>query len=260
MTGVMTELILRECMEKAQAKSSLAKPKIDNNVKIELSKEHLKELRKTLTIDEGNDKITAWSDVVGRFLCKYYPLSHAGKYDVTRDDEDEGPDYIEFIIWLNSKCKDHKSMDGTTKTALWNYWLKEEGNAKLMDNIELSDEEWEESDYRNPRNTDTDSFFKPYLDAQEKDNIYEIEKGNERNQKYRGGNISKVNDIVLNNAPDSDNIKDEQLNERVCKAKKFEVIKYSLGPNEEYIAINTCECNAWKRNEYSVSHIYQEIF
>ncbi|GJT43593.1 hypothetical protein Tco_0952308 [Tanacetum coccineum] len=45
MTGVMTELILRECMEKAQAESSLAKPKIDNNVKIKLSKEHLKELQ-----------------------------------------------------------------------------------------------------------------------------------------------------------------------------------------------------------------------
>ncbi|GJV49634.1 retrovirus-related pol polyprotein from transposon TNT 1-94 [Tanacetum coccineum] len=45
MTGVMTKLILRECMEKAQAESGLAKPKIDNNVKIELSKENLKELR-----------------------------------------------------------------------------------------------------------------------------------------------------------------------------------------------------------------------
>ncbi|GJY17216.1 hypothetical protein Tco_0388707 [Tanacetum coccineum] len=47
MTGIMTELILRECMEKAQADydSSLTKPKIDVNVKIKLSKEHLKELR-----------------------------------------------------------------------------------------------------------------------------------------------------------------------------------------------------------------------
>ncbi|GJW11484.1 hypothetical protein Tco_1577311 [Tanacetum coccineum] len=151
-------------------------------------------------------------------------------------------------------------MDGTTKTALWHYWFKEDGNNELMDNIESSDEKWEESDYRNPRNTDTDLFFKTYLDAQEKDNTYEIAKGNERNQKYHGGNISKVNDIGLNNAPDSDNIKDEQLNDRVCKAEKFEVIKYSLGPNEEYIAINTSECRAWTRNEYSVSQIYQEIF
>ncbi|GJZ96775.1 hypothetical protein Tco_0669109 [Tanacetum coccineum] len=44
MTGIMTELILRECMEKAQD-SSLAKPNIDINAKIKLSKEHLKELR-----------------------------------------------------------------------------------------------------------------------------------------------------------------------------------------------------------------------
>ncbi|GKD49659.1 hypothetical protein Tco_1278635 [Tanacetum coccineum] len=30
---------------------------------------------------------------------------------------------------------------------------------------------------------------------------------------------------------------DEQPNKRWCKAKKFEAIQYSLGPNEEYIAI-----------------------
>ncbi|GKC95709.1 hypothetical protein Tco_1161151 [Tanacetum coccineum] len=281
MKGVMTELILRECVEKAQAESSLAKPNINKNVKIKLSKEHLKELRNnaysrseeedvvdhiakvleildsiktpnmdtdrlrvhvfpfSLTgaarewwINEGNDKITAWSEVVGRFFCKYYPLSRAGKYDVTRDDEDEGPDYFEFVTWLNSKFKDHRRMDGMTKSALWHYWVKGEGNNELMDDIESSDEELKESDYGNPRNTDTDLFFKPYLDAQEKDNIYEIEKGSERNQKYRGGNISKVNNIILNNSPHSDNIKDEQLNERGCRAEKFEVIKYSLGPTK----------------------------
>ncbi|GKC21639.1 hypothetical protein Tco_1023789 [Tanacetum coccineum] len=178
-------------MEKAQAKSSLAKPKINNNVKTELSKEHLKKLRNNAysgteeedvvdhiaKINEGSDKITTWSEVVGRFFY--------------------------------------------------------EGNNELMDDTESSDEELKKSDCGNPRNSDADLFFKPYLDAQEKDNIYEIEKGSKHNQKYRGGNISKVNDIVLNNALDSDNIKDEQPNERVCRAKKFEVIKYSLGPNEE---------------------------
>ncbi|GJZ00740.1 hypothetical protein Tco_0518169 [Tanacetum coccineum] len=110
-------------------------------------------------------------------------------------------------------------MDGMTKSALWHYWVRGEGNNELMDDIESSDEELKDSDH---------------------------------------GNL--VNDIILNNAPHSDNIKDEKLNERVCKAEKFEVIKYSLGPNEEHITVNTCECNAWKRNEDSVSHIYQEIF
>ncbi|GKB02324.1 hypothetical protein Tco_0830413 [Tanacetum coccineum] len=156
--------------------------------------------------------------------------------------------------------QNHKIMDGMTKNALWHYWLKEEEDKELIDDAESSDEELKESDYGNPGNTDANSFFKPYLDAQEKDNNYNIEKRSEHNQMNRRGNINKVNNIVLNNTPDSDDIKDEQLNEMVCKAEKFEVIKYSLGPDEEYIAINTCECNAWTRNEYSVSHIYQEIF
>ncbi|GJV50371.1 hypothetical protein Tco_1440583 [Tanacetum coccineum] len=213
MTGVMPELILRECMEKSQAELSLAKLKINNSVKIELSKEHLMELQNnaynrteeedvvehiakvleildlikipnvdtdrllmhifpfSLTdatqkwwIDKGNDKIATWSELVGKFFYKYYPLSRAGKYDVTRDDEDEGPNYLEFIIWLNSKCKDQKSMDGVTKSALWNYWLKEEEDNELMDDVESTNNEWEESYYGNPPNTDTNSFFKPYLD------------------------------------------------------------------------------------------------
>ncbi|GKA54812.1 hypothetical protein Tco_0753761 [Tanacetum coccineum] len=292
MTGVMTELILRECMEKAPAKSSFAKPTVDDNVKIELITEYLMELQNnayngseeedvidhiakvleildsikikipnvdtdllhvhvfpfSLTgaaqkwwINEGRDKITTWSKIVGRFFCKYYPVSHAGKYNIIEDDEKDGPDYLEVIIWLISKCKGHKCMDGTTKTALLHNWLKEEGNNELMDDIESTDEEWEESDFGNHPNTNTNSFFKPYLDAQEKN---DIEKGDERSQKKYKGNTSKLENIILNKAPHSINIKDEQLSERVCKAEKFKVIKYSLGPNEEYIAINNCECNA----------------
>ncbi|GKB84924.1 hypothetical protein Tco_0957196 [Tanacetum coccineum] len=211
MTGVMTELILRECMEKTQAESSLVKPKINNNVKIELSKEHLKELQNyAFSISEEEDvvdhiakvleildliKILMWTpiDYACMFFLSRLPVLHknASKYDVTRDDEDEGHDYFKFVTWLNSKFKDHRRMDGMTKSALWHYWVKGEGNNELMDDIESSDEELEESDYGNPRNTDTDSFFKPYLDTQEKDNIYEIEKGNIRNQKYSGATLSR---------------------------------------------------------------------
>ncbi|GJT66495.1 hypothetical protein Tco_1017975 [Tanacetum coccineum] len=44
-TRIITELILKECMEKAQAESSLAKPNIDDVTNIELSKEFLMELQ-----------------------------------------------------------------------------------------------------------------------------------------------------------------------------------------------------------------------
>ncbi|GJX63110.1 hypothetical protein Tco_0296010 [Tanacetum coccineum] len=120
-----------------------------------------------------------------------------------------------------------------------------------MNDIVSSDEEWEESDYGNLPNITTDSFFKPYLNAQEKDDIKE----DERSQKKRKGNNN-----IINKAPKSNNQNNEQPSKRVCKAKKFEAIKYSLGPNEEYIVIRSYEYNAWERNKDSVSHIYQDIF
>ncbi|GKB75515.1 hypothetical protein Tco_0942410 [Tanacetum coccineum] len=119
-----------------------------------------------------------------------------------------------------------------------------------MNDIVSSDEEWDESDFGNPPNTTTDSFFKHNY-AQEKD---DNEKEDEQSQKKRIGNNN-----ILNKVPKSDNQNNEQPSKRVCKAEKFEAIKYSLGPNVEYIAITSCEYNAWERNEDSVSHIYQDI-
>ncbi|GJR18444.1 hypothetical protein Tco_0966971 [Tanacetum coccineum] len=97
-----------------------------------------------------------------------------------------------------------------------------------MDNNILSNKEWKESDYGNLLNTTTDSFFKAYDERN-------IKEGNELRQMKRK----------------RDNKIDEQPIKRVCKAEKFEVIKYSLGPNEEYIAIRRCEYNTWERNEES---------
>ncbi|GJU70598.1 hypothetical protein Tco_1256857 [Tanacetum coccineum] len=91
--------------------------------------------------------------------------------------------------------------------------------------LSLADE-WKKSDYGNPLNTATDSFFKAHDE-------HDIEEGNALRQMKRK----------------EDNKNDEQPNKKVCKAEKFEAIKYSLGPNEEYKAIRRCEYNTWKRNE-----------
>ncbi|GJR78927.1 hypothetical protein Tco_0149712 [Tanacetum coccineum] len=96
----------------------------------------------------------------------------------------------------------------------------------------LSNNEWEEYNYVNPRNTAIDSFFKAYDE-------HDIEEGNELRQMTRK----------------DDNKNDEQPNKKVCKTEKFEAIKYSLGPNEEYIAIKRCEYNAWERNEDSMTSL-----
>ncbi|GJV61883.1 hypothetical protein Tco_1467983 [Tanacetum coccineum] len=44
------------------------------------------------------------------------------------------------------------------------------------------------------------------------------------------------------------------------KSKKFEVIKYSLGPKEEYVAIKEYEYDIWLQTEENVSRVYEEIF
>ncbi|GKB24127.1 hypothetical protein Tco_0863528 [Tanacetum coccineum] len=106
-----------------------------------------------------------------------------------------------------------------------------------MDDSILNNNEWKKSDYGNPLNTAIDSFFKAYDE-------HDIEEGNKLRQMKRK----------------EDNKNDEKPNKRVCKAEKFEAIKYSLGPNEEYISIRRYEYNAWEGNKDSMSRIYKENF
>ncbi|GKC23943.1 reverse transcriptase domain-containing protein [Tanacetum coccineum] len=110
-------------------------------------------------------------------------------------------------------------------------------NKRYVDNNTSSNNEWKESKNENPSNTAIDSFFKAY-------DVRNIEKENEQGQTKRKDN----------------NNDDKQPNKKRCKAEKFEAIQYSLGPNEEYIAIRSYEYDIWERNKNNLSIIYQDIF
>ncbi|GKC60522.1 putative nucleotidyltransferase, ribonuclease H [Tanacetum coccineum] len=103
-------------------------------------------------------------------------------------------------------------------------------NKRYVDNNISCNNEWKESKYKNPPNVATDSFFKAY-------DVRDIEKENGQGQIKRKDN-------------DKD---DKRPHKKVCKTEKFEAIKYSLGPNEEYLAIRRCEYDFWERNEDSIS-------
>nr|GEW62554.1 hypothetical protein [Tanacetum cinerariifolium] len=178
----MIELILRECIEKAQAESNLAKPETDNDMKIELSEEFLMKLRSNAyckTYDEDvadhNAKVLEILDLiktpnvdiyhlcmkeelVENFFCKFYPLSRDGEDKVVRNDDNSGHDPFEIITRVNSKFKYHKKADEGTKKSLLYSWIDGSWNKEPMDDIISSDEEWEDSDYGNPSDMDTDSF------------------------------------------------------------------------------------------------------
>ncbi|GKE21501.1 hypothetical protein Tco_1433013 [Tanacetum coccineum] len=127
--------------------------------------------------------------------------------------------------------------DEMTQKVIFHSWMNGDWNKRYVDNGISSNNELKESKYENPPNTATDSFFKAY-------EARDIEKQCQTKRKY-------------SNTSNSIN---EQPNKRRCKAEKFEAIQYSLGPNEEYIAIRSYEYDIWERNEDNMSNIYQDIF
>ncbi|GJZ37257.1 hypothetical protein Tco_0583448 [Tanacetum coccineum] len=117
-------------------------------------------------IDEWDGKITDWGILVGRFFYSR---------------------------------QDDMRIDQMTKSALCHSWIYGWGNNESSDGIVSSDDEWEEYEYGNPPNTTTNSFFKPYMKTQEKNNIKRDYERSQTKRKY-------------NNTSNSNN---EQPNERV---------------------------------------------
>ncbi|GJR24092.1 ribonuclease H-like domain-containing protein [Tanacetum coccineum] len=144
-----------------------------------------------------------------------------------------GIDPLEFISRVNSSFDKHMKIDGRTKKVLFHAWMNGSWNKRRMNDSILSS-----------NNTTTNSFFKPYLITREKGNTEKEDEQSQTKRKYCNASESI----------------DEQPNKRMCKAEKFEAIQYSLGPNEEYIAIRRCEYDIWERNEENMSKIYQDIF
>ncbi|GJR37930.1 hypothetical protein Tco_1213614 [Tanacetum coccineum] len=193
-------------------------------------------------INEWNGNISTWEELVKNFFKIFYSLSCASNYDKMCNDDEEGRDPLEFIPWRNSKFKDHKEVDETTKRALLYTWIEIGKDEGLLNDEVSSDEEWEEHEYGNPPNG---SFPKPY---------FEIDKNKNNMDAYNSSGTD------LSGAPQFENINNEQPNEGICRVDKFEVIKYTIGDNKEFLAICTRECDSWARTVNGVSSIYHDIF
>ncbi|GKD57208.1 hypothetical protein Tco_1290595 [Tanacetum coccineum] len=168
-----------------------------------------------------------------RFFCKYFPLSRNGKNYIENYYNRDGLGYYELMACIDSK-HDDKRIDRMTESALGHAWVYRWGINDFEDDTVSSDEEWEEQEYGNPHN---DSFPKPYLNT---NNVRDKSYHNENN-----GDTNKSGDMVLSGAPYFEELTNRQLNEKVCKVEKFEVLKYSVGDIEEFLAICTRECNSW---------------
>nr|GEY18335.1 hypothetical protein [Tanacetum cinerariifolium] len=233
----MTKLVLNECMEKAQTKSNLSITITNNNMNIKLIKEFLTKLQNNAYHEMLNEdvvdhiaKVLEMLDLINipgmdshQLQMKVFPFSLADDARQWWINKGEG----KIIAWeeLVEHFFYHKRVDGRTKKVLFHSWLNGSWNIRQMDDIILCS-----------NGTTTNTFFKPYMKTRGKNN------GEKENEQCQMKRKSDGKNLEANNT--SNAINDEQPYKKMCNVEKFEAVKYSLRPNEEYIAIRRCENNA----------------
>ncbi|GJZ02136.1 hypothetical protein Tco_0520097 [Tanacetum coccineum] len=158
------------------------------------------------------DTATTWNELSEKFFLKYYPLSYTCNSKIP-DELDNRTDYLEFLNWLGSKFKNHWNMDRNTKNGLWDFYVKEGNDKGSISDTEPSKDKCDKSFNKYQKNSCSDSFFKPYLDAQEGNGIYNFE---ESNQYFPQIPIPAECDIRDPN--------------ELCKFEEFMVVRYSIPP------------------------------
>ncbi|GJX79686.1 hypothetical protein Tco_0327835 [Tanacetum coccineum] len=139
--------------------------------------------------------------------------------------------------------------------------------------------ESEDFEHANHMEADVNSNYNPYLDISRIFNNAGM--NNDKNIQDKPELIGDDDDdvgyledyLTKKDPPHYVNEEEERSNERRCKllgvpyvkpptskTEKFEVVKYSFGPTEEYVAITEYEYDIWVRTEENVYHLYQDIF
>ncbi|GJV80535.1 hypothetical protein Tco_1516405 [Tanacetum coccineum] len=181
--------------------------------------------------NEINETTITWTRLNDKFFHKYYPFSHTCNSKIP-DDLDNGTNYFEFMYWVASKFDNYSEIDKNTKNGLWEIYVNEHTKGMIGDLGE----------YKEPcKRTCSDTFYKPYLDAQEAKDIYGV-----INREYSPIPIPAHLDI------DNPN--------KLCRTKEFTVVRHSIGNDEEYITVGPSKINNVERTPGSMSCIYHELF
>ncbi|GJX57306.1 hypothetical protein Tco_0287203 [Tanacetum coccineum] len=134
-------------------------------------------------------------------------------------------------------------MDENTKNGLCNFYVNEYNTKGSISNTEPSKDECDEPYKKSKRKSCSDSFFKPYLDTQEGNEIYNFEESNQHFPQipvHAEVNFGNPNEL--------------------CKFEEFTIIRYLIGVNEEFITLSPGNYNAWEKTHGSISSIYHDLF
>ncbi|GJR09242.1 retrovirus-related pol polyprotein from transposon TNT 1-94 [Tanacetum coccineum] len=131
-----------------------------------------------------------------------------------------------------AKFDNYWEIDKDTKNGLWEFYVNERANGTIGDLDE----------HKEPcKRTCSDTFYKPYLDAQEAKDIYEV-----INREYSPIPIPARRDI---DNPDE-----------LCRTEEFIVVRHSIGNDEEFVTVGPSKINTIERTPGSMSCIYHELF
>ncbi|GJY20413.1 hypothetical protein Tco_0392979 [Tanacetum coccineum] len=128
------------------------------------------------------------------------------------------------------------SLSGDAKTWLWEFYVNERAKG-MIDDLN----EYKEPCKENTKKTCLDTFYKPYLDAHEAKDIYEV-----INREYSPIPIPAHRNM---NNPDE-----------LCRTEEFTVIRHSIGNDEEFFTVGPSKINDVERTPGLMSCIYHELF
>nr|GFB55269.1 hypothetical protein [Tanacetum cinerariifolium] len=119
---------------------------------------------------------------------------------------------------------------------LWEFYVNERTKGTIDDL-----DEYKEPCEENTKKICSDTFYKPYLDTQDADDIYKV-----IDREYSPIPISAHRDI---SNPDE-----------LCQTKEFVVVRYSVASSEEYIVVGPSNINIVEKLPGIMSCIYHELF
>ncbi|GKD23468.1 hypothetical protein Tco_1225171 [Tanacetum coccineum] len=196
---------------------------------------------------------------------------------------------MNLCAWLKQCFRNYHELDHKLLTMLQKYWWG------IKDEEESSDDAWshyspidEWKDYEHTTYIETDvnsnqntynyvcQMFKDHAGTTNDDDAVQADQGWFDNHEPMENNDDDIGDLgdylIPNEGPYYVNEEEERSKERrckllgipymkppTCKSEKFEVVKYSFGPAEEYVAIKEYEYGIRFRTEENVSRVYQEI-
>ncbi|GJT38848.1 ribonuclease H-like domain-containing protein [Tanacetum coccineum] len=129
-----------------------------------------------------------------------------------------------------AKFDNYWEINKNTKNGLWEFYMNERTKWTIGDFSEYNDQCMD-----NTKKTCSETFYKPYLDMQDANDIYEV-----IDREYSPIPIPARRDI---NNPDE-----------LCRTEEFTVVRHSIGNNEEFVTVSPSNISTVERTHGSINY------